>query len=436
VSLSGVKVSNPQSFDKNPFLDLKSFDVAVELLPLLNKEVKIQYVQLSDIDINIIKSKQGTMNVAVQPPPAAQGGTAKEAGKETEAAEKPQLPLIQVDKVLLSNVNISYADLATDTKAIVDDIDLVVTNISYDASKEGLKAVAFDGDIDIAQVVYDKYVLSKIAGAFAFKDAVATVSKLDYSIFSSRTSGSAVINLAGKVPEISLKKQIPALNLAVLAKTLAEKDLLEGTVDTRIDLKFRGSDAKAIKKSLAGNISVVGKGLGVIGYDLDKVLAQYDKSQNFDAVDIGAFLVAGPIGTLLTKGGDVGGALAGMKGGKTLLKDLVLQTDIKNGLAQLTDVAVATPKNRLAVKGALHLPAEQFKDVSVGVLEANGCAKYSQTITGTFTKPSIKVDQAAVSQVTNLVGSVFKQAKGLLPGTKKQECSEPFYQGAVAHPAK
>lgn len=436
ISLSGVKLSNPQGFDKQPFLSLQSFDVAVELMPLLSQEVKVQYVELSDIDINIIKSKQGTLNLDVKTEPAAENGKTKQSGTAEANDETAALPLIMVDKVLLTNVNITYSDLATKSKAKVNDIDLVVTNIRYDASKQGLQAVAFDGDIKIAEVIYDKYVVSKIDGAVAFKDAVSTVPKLDWTIFESRATGSAAINLAGKTPKITVRENIPALNLAVLAKTLAEKNLLEGTVDTTLDLKFSGSDAGAIKKSLLGQVAVVGKGVGVIGYDLDKVLGQYDKSQNLDAVDIAAFVVAGPVGTLLTKGGDVGGALVGMQGGKTLLKDLVLKTDINKGLAKLTDVALATNKNRLAVNGALDLPQERFRDVSVAVLDAKGCAKYAQTITGTFDKPRIKADQAAVSQVTNMVSSIFNKVKGLTGETQKKECTTPFYQGAVAHPVK
>lgn len=435
LSLTGVKVSNPQGFDKNPFLTLQSFDVAVELLPLLSQEVKVKYVELSDIDINIIKSKQGALNFAVKTEPAAASGTAKTAGAGEQSGETTGLPLIMVDKVLLSNVNISYSDLATKTKAKINDIDLTVSNINYDARKKGLNAVAFDGDIGIAEVIYGKYVISHMTGTFAFQDAIATVGKLDYSLFDSRATGSAIIDLAGKTPKISFQEKIPALNLAVLAKTLADKNLLEGTVDTNLDLKFSGTDGKAIKKSLSGQVAVVGKEIGIIGYDLDKVLGQYGKSQSLNTVDIAAFVVTGPVGTLLTKGGDVGGALAGMRGGRTLLNDFVLKSDIRNGLAKLSDVALATSKNRLAVNGALDLPREQFKDVSVAVLDAKGCAKYSQTITGSFDKPGIKVDQAAVSQVANMVSSFLGKAKGLAGGTGKKECTTPFYQGVVKHPA-
>lgn len=434
LSLGGVKVSNPQSFDNKPFLTLQSFDVAVELMPLLSQEVKVKYVELSDIDVHIVKSKQGAMNIDVETTPAVETETEENSGDVAASGEQAQLPLIMVDKVLLTNVNISYSDLATQSTAKVEDIDLVVTDINYDTKKQGLKAVSFDGDMTIAKVIYDKYVISKIDGAFAFADAVATVPKLDWTIFDSRATGSAAINLADKAPKISVREKIPALKLAVLAKTPAGKNVLEGTVDTSLDLKFSGTDAEAIKKSLFGQVAVVGREVGIIGYDLDKVLGQYDKSQNLDAVDIAAFVVAGPVGTLLTKGGDVGGALAGMQGGKTLLNDLVLKTDIKNGVAKLTDVALATSKNRVAVNGSLDLPRERFKDVAVAVLDSKGCAKYQQTITGTFDKPGIKADRAAVAQVTNMVSSIFNKVKGLAGETQQKECTTPFYQGSVAHP--
>ena len=42
----------------------------------------------------------------------------------------------------------------------------------------------------------------------------------------------------------------------------------------------------------------------IAGIDLDEVLANYKKSQNFRLTDVGAYMVLGPFGPVLSKGYD------------------------------------------------------------------------------------------------------------------------------------
>jgi hypothetical protein len=163
------------------------------------------------------------------------------------------------------------------------------------------------------------------------------------------------------------------------------------------------------------------------------MLGNYDKSQNIDMVDIGSFLVAGPVGFALSKSSDGVGAYSALKGGSTLLKHLHVKLDVTKGTTKLSDVALATGKNRVALKGALELVNEKFLDLKVGILDKKGCAKYSQSIEGTFSKPSIKLDENAVKSVVNMASSLFGKSKNLL-GTQNNDKCTVFYNGVVAHP--
>ena len=60
--------------------------------------------------------------------------------------------------------------------------------------------------------------------------------------------------------------------------------------------------------SMDGTFSLRGDNLVIYTMDLDTVLSKYETSQKFNLVDLGAFFIAGPLGTAALKGyryGDV-----------------------------------------------------------------------------------------------------------------------------------
>ena len=98
-------------------------------------------------------------------------------------------------------------------------------------------------------------------------------------------------------------------------------------------------------------------------------------------------------------------------------------------MAEARDVAFATRKNRIALKGKLDIVNERFVDVTVAALDEKGCAKVRQKISGPFRDPRMDKVSTLESVVTPMLG-IFAQAKRLMGRT---EC-ETFYAGTVPHP--
>ena len=67
-------------------------------------------------------------------------------------------------------------------------------------------------------------------------------------------------------------------------------------------------------------------------------------------------------------------------------------------MADATDCALATHHNRVALKGKLDLVSERYDYVIVALLNDKGCAKFKQSIRGSFGSPEI----GAVSAVGSL----------------------------------
>jgi hypothetical protein len=97
-------------------------------------------------------------------------------------------------------------------------------------------------------------------------------------------------------------------------------------------------------------------------------------------------------------------------------------------VAQAKDVAMATKENRIALQGGLDFVNGRFEDVTVALIDEQGCPRVQQKIRGSFSKPQVEKP----SVLTSLAGparKLLRQARSLLGG----HC-DVFYAGSVAPP--
>ena len=146
-------------------------------------------------------------------------------------------------------------------------------------------------------------------------------------------------------------------------------------------------------------------------------------------MDVGAFFLAGPLGPVLTRSYRFADLFKESQGGKGVIAKLVSVWTFENGVAEAADVAMATQKRRIAMKGGLNLVENRFENAVVAVLDERGCAVLSQKIHGPFSNPeigNINVLKSLTSPVMNLVKSVVKLFDS-------GPC-DVFYSGSVAPP--
>ena len=87
---------------------------------------------------------------------------------------------------------------------------------------------------------------------------------------------------------------------------------------------------------------------------------------------------------------------------------------------------MATNKNRIALRGGLDFSKQQFTDMSLAVIDAEGCPTLRQEVRGSFQKPLIE-EPKILRSLAGLAVSLLKKGRGLFPGG---EC-EVFYAGSV-----
>ncbi len=130
-------------------------------------------------------------------------------------------------------------------------------------------------------------------------------------------------------------------------KNMAKKDnksLQFGNTDLDIDVKFKGKTQKDILQSLNGNIILKGDSMILMGYNIDELISKFERSQNFNLVDLGAVLVAGPAGILFTKGSDYAMILVNNKNDSSLINEFYSKWYIENGYFIAKDFAFATAR--------------------------------------------------------------------------------------------
>jgi hypothetical protein len=235
--------------------------------------------------------------------------------------------------------------------------------------------------------------------------------------------------MSTRISHAQINLKVSKLDFEKLQESFGIKKVIGGKGDLYASLTMKGKGSRNPMSSMDGTFSLRGDNLVMYTMDLDKVLSSYETSQKFNLVDLGAFFIAGPLGTVALKGYRYGDVYNQTRERQGTITQFTSHWKIKDGVADATDCALATHHNRVALKGKLDLVSERYDNVIVALLDDKGCAKFKQGINGPFGSPHV----GAVSAVESLAGPIFnlyRKAKRFLQGGK----CEVFYNGAVQQP--
>ncbi|MBV36949.1 MAG: hypothetical protein CMP47_16090 [Rickettsiales bacterium] len=265
---------------------------------------------------------------------------------------------------------------------------------------------------------------------------IINVQPLRMTINESPFSANWIIDLSKQPYQSTYTSEFNSLALEKLIEPANDESIaMSGQLEGEIEVSFEGLDSDTLLSSLDGEIFVRNQSLVTIErLNINKVIRSFLDSQEFGLLDIGGFLLAGPLGLLASQGvslQDTIGQLGADKG-DTKIPNLNIDMNIKDGLLITKDVAVATDKYRFAFNGEVILDKQEFKDFDFDIINKKGCREYGQTLNGSITSPEIETFTAAFDAVTGSVVGLFKQGVGLITGGA---CSA-VYEGVVPHPEK
>ena len=391
--------------------------IGLKLLPLIKREARISEFTIIKPKITIERDKNGRFNFerSIQKP-------AKE--------EKLPVALLTMGSFVISKGELVFLDRISNTKTELNSIDLNIKDLSFTAERSHrlLQDISFSGNFQCKSIKAKDFELKNIRLDMKGKDGIFDISPITMNFFGGTEKGDIKADLTGDSPFLKIQFAATKFNFEKFVESFSRKKVMKGQMDFSLNIVTKGKSLEEMKKRMNGEASLRGENLLLYGMDLDSLLSNIEESQNFSLVDVGAFFLAGPLGTVLTKGYDFAGVYQETRGGQGIVKKLVSEWRIKNGIAEAEDVALSTRKNRVAMKGGLDFVNSRFDDVTVAALDEKGCAKFSQKIHGPFRKPQIE----KISTLRTIVGpavKLFEKAQKFILGKCKV-----FYKGSIKHP--
>ena len=133
VSFSDLHLGNTPGFAEKDFVNVKSFDVRVKLLPLLSKDIQVKRFILNEPYITLVKNKDGRVNWA-QPAGAEDKPSAEKKPAAESSDTEAGLPIkdLTVGEFVLKNGSIIWIDHSTQTRKEITAVNLNLQDVSLD----------------------------------------------------------------------------------------------------------------------------------------------------------------------------------------------------------------------------------------------------------------------------------------------------------------
>jgi AsmA protein len=386
-------------------------DLRTELLPLLRKEVRIDQIELKRLTIAIERDHDGKLNV--------------DALSEANGA----LPALTVTTVSVSDATLAYADKQSGKgfEAAGCNLDVSGLRLSSGESSGVLKNLSLAAKLACGQLRTKDFTASDLRLAVDGQSGTFHFDPVTMQLFGGHGSGTVSADFTGSVPIYQVRYRLMKFRLEEFFRNLSPKSIGEGSMDFSATLSLRGNTTDALLRAVEGVASLRGDNFKLAIGDLDEKLSRYESSQSFNLIDVGAFFFVGPLGLVVTKGYNFARIFQGTEG-TTTIRTLVSEWQVEHGVAQAKDVAMATQKNRVALKGGLDFVSGRYDEVTMAVVDAKGCAKVQQKVHGPFMNPVVETP-SVVGTLTGPTRKLVGQVKRLF-GAK----CDVFYAGSVAPP--
>lgn len=290
----------------------------------------------------------------------------------------------------------------------------------------GLKSTK--GNISLKQVTVPGMNRSDYNISVEGKDNLLTIDFVRVTPRIENQKGLLTMDISKKEIAYHLQMEAQGADLEYFIERFSKKkNLLNGQIDYSVDLQTRAADWSEVVKNVRGKIEITGNNLLLYGVDVDNVLRKYEKSQNFNLTDLGAVVVAGPVGLAVTKGSDfISLAKVSLDSTQqTRIQHLYAKWSIDNKQLSTEDVAFATLANRIAFNGQIDFGNDSIPGLTIAVIDKNGCSLMDQKLYGKMNN----LQTGKLNITKTLLGSVINFVNAVVG----KDC-KPVYNGRVEAP--
>lgn len=261
-------------------------------------------------------------------------------------------------------------------------------------------------------------------------DKTLNLSRLKIGVANTKLTGNGKWKLSDPTLPWSLQFNSTGLAIEPLLNLLDVPLPIQGLMSVDLKLNSLGK-LNTLLPSLNGTLKMTGRDLKILSADINAILTHLESSRGVGLLDLGAYIMLGPAGILLTKGTQYSVLLGSVIAkGNSEVKAMNSTFKITSGTINTEDVALSTSKHRVALAGTLDLRERGVADLQIATVDNKGCAKYMENIGGTGRNPQVSGTGVVINSVLNPVNSLV----GTIIGPMIGGCFVPFYSGQVPPP--
>ncbi len=386
--------------------------LGIRLVPLLRGVVSIDTIALDDASIVMERNRNGRLNFL------------------SDGQAEPGGAALNLSRLSVANAALQFTGQHPwrAFQATACDIEVRDPHRSKAEPTDFAEDMAFTGEISCGEIKTQALTLSDVKVSANADAGVIVFEPISLHMLDADGTGRVVADLSGAVPQWKAQFSLVQFPIGAFLRTLSAELIATGSMDFTTNLTMQGASIDEMTQTLAGTVSLRGSDLTLEGIDLDEELSQLQSSRNFNLVGVGAFFIAGPVGLAVTRGYEFA-SLMHASAGSSEIRTLVSDWQVEGGIMRAQDVAMATVQHRIAVRGSLDFVNQDFDDVVVAMVNADGCIEVQQAVKGTFAKPVVDAP-SVVEALTRPALELLKRGQDLLSSAP----CDAFYSGSVVTP--
>lgn len=320
------------------------------------------------------------------------------------------------DTTLLKFIKLNNSDLVYEYSKdtiTVNDFSFYFNNIYFndELNSNPFASLYTSGNLKLDKIYSHSFKFNDVDFNIDIKNGNYEIKSDVVRLFGENAKGKSVIMLSpfSEHPAYKLNFKDVRFRAERMLATFKEDSIFTGLLHLSLNLSSTGSEWDNIVHNINGIVNLSGEDLILNGLDADEIIDKFKRSQSFNMVDLGAVLLAGPVGIAVTKGTDFARIFVLNSGKSTQIKQLISNWNIKDGTFTIDDAAFATNKNRIALKGYIGF-AKNDLHLTIALLNNDGCSIFNQEVYGNLDKPTlgdVKVVGAVLAPIKNLVNDVL-----------------------------
>ncbi len=239
-----------------------------------------------------------------------------------------------------------------------------------------LRKLVLDAQIKIAELKAKNLRMQNVVMKATAGNGVIRLAPMSIDLYKGSVAVESTLNVQQNTPRSTANLAVKSVQAGPLLRDMLNKDIIEGVMNSAINLQFSGDAAEMIRQTLAGKGELKFSDGAIVGIDLANMVRNVQSS-----FGLGATPTEKP---------------------RTDFSELLVPFTVADGVAKLNDAQVNSPLLRATANGSADLVKETLDmrvvPTFVGTLKGQGDTKQRTGVMvpvlvgGTFDKPKFRPD--------------------------------------------